>query len=135
MAHFAELNSDNVVIGVLKVENSVITDENNQEQESLGIAFLQGLFGSDKIYKQTSYNCNFRKNYARLGDKFDSTRNAFIGDQPYASWPLNETTCRYESPIPHPDPEGNEPQYYYNWDEDAYQADNSTGWVKMEWSE
>ena len=62
MAHFAELNSDNKVINILKVENVVITDENNKEQESYGVAFLKGLFGSDKIYKQTSYNCNFRKN-------------------------------------------------------------------------
>jgi len=130
MAHFAELNSDNKVIGILKVENAVITDENNQEQESLGITFLQGLFGSDKIYKQTSYNSNFRKNYAGLGDTYDTTRDAFICDQPFASWALNESTCRYEPPIPHPDPEGTEPEYFYDWDEDAYQADNSTGWVK-----
>ena len=131
MAHFAELNSNNVVINVFKVENVVITDENNEENESLGIAFLQGLFGSDKIYKQTSFNCNFRKNYARIGDIFDSSRNAFISNQPFPSWSLNETSCRYEPPIPHPDPNGTEPEYFYNWDEDAYQADNSTGWVKI----
>tara|TARA_R100001086_G_scaffold204402_1_gene120314 strand:- start:585 stop:989 length:405 start_codon:yes stop_codon:yes gene_type:complete len=131
MAHFAELNSDNKVINVIKVENAVITDENNKEQESYGVAFLKGLFGSDKIYKQTSYNCNFRKNYARIGDTYDATKDAFICDQPFASWSLDETTCRYEPPIPHPDPDGNEPQYFYNWDEDAYQADNSTGWVKI----
>ena len=130
MAHFAELNSSNVVINVLKVENVVITDENNKEQESLGIDFLKGLFGSNKIYKQTSFNCNFRKNYARIGDTYDSSRNAFITDQPFPSWPLNETTCRYEPPIPHPDPEGTDLDHYYDWDEDAYQADNSTGWVK-----
>ena len=88
MAHFAELNSSNIVINVLKVENVVITDENNKEQESYGIAFLKGLFGSDKIYKQTSYNCNFRKNYARIGDTYDTTRDAFITNQPFPSWPL-----------------------------------------------
>ena len=106
MAHFAELNSENKVIGVLKVENTVILDENNQEQESLGIAFLQGLFGSDKIYKQTSYLGNIRKNYARFGDT-------------------------YNPPITHPDPEGTDTEHYYDWDEDAYQSDNSTGWVKI----
>tara|TARA_Y100000592_G_scaffold24112_1_gene37679 strand:+ start:2230 stop:2634 length:405 start_codon:yes stop_codon:yes gene_type:complete len=131
MAHFAELNSNNVVINVFKVENVVIIDENDEEKESLGIAFLQGLFGSDKIYKQTSFNCNFRKNYARIGDIFDSSRNAFISNQPFPSWSLNEASCRYEPPIPHPDPNGTEPEYFYSWDEDAYQADNSTGWVKI----
>ena len=85
MAHFAELNSDNKVIGVFKVENAVITDENNQEQESLGVDFLKGLFGSDKIYKQTSYNNTIRKNYARLGDTYDSVRDAFISDKPFNS--------------------------------------------------
>ena len=131
MAHFAELNSENKVIGVLKVENTVILDENNQEQESLGIAFLQGLFGSDKIYKQTSYLGNIRKNYARFGDTYDSTRDAFINPQPYPSWPLDESTCRYNPPITHPDPEGTDTEHYYDWDEDAYQSDNSTGWVKI----
>ena len=135
MAHFAELNSDNKVIGVLKVENAVITDENNQEQESLGIDFLKGLFGSNKIYKQTSFNCNFRKNYARIGSTYDSTRDAFINPQPFPSWPLDESTCRYNPPITHPDPEGTDTEHYYAWDEDAHQADNSTGWIKIPYSE
>ena len=129
MAHFAELNSENKVIGVLKVENAVILDENNQEQESLGIDFLKGLFGSDKIYKQTSYNSNIRKNYARVGDTYDSTRDAFICDQPYPSWSLNESTCQYEPPIPHPDPDGKEPEYYYDWDEE------NLSWVKKVYTE
>lgn len=129
MAHFAELNSDNKVIGVLKVENAVITDENNQEQESLGIDFLKSLFGSDKIYKQTSYNNTIRKNYARLGDTYDSVRDAFISDKPFNSWVLNEETCRYESPVPHPDPDGSEPGFIYNWDEE-----NIT-WVKEVYTE
>ena len=124
MAHFAELNSKNKVIGVLKVENAVILDENNQEQESLGIDFLKGLFGSDKIYKQTSFNRNFRKNYAKIGDTYDLSRDAFITNQPFPSWILNESTCQYESPIPHPDPDGTEPEYYYDWDEE------NLSWVK-----
>tara|TARA_Y100000361_G_C10986022_1_gene251604 strand:- start:140 stop:532 length:393 start_codon:yes stop_codon:yes gene_type:complete len=129
MAHFAELNSDNKVIGVFKVENAVITDENNQEQESLGIDFLKGLFGSDKIYKQTSYNNTIRKNYARLGDTYDSVRDAFISDKPYNSWVLNEETCRYESPVPHPDPKGLESGFIYNWNEET------VAWVKEVYNE
>lgn len=129
MAHFAELNLDNKVIDVLKVENAVITDENNQEQESLGIEFLKSLFGADKIYKQTSYNNTIRKNYARLGDTYDSARNAFISDKPFNSWILNEETCRYESPVPHPDPNGLEKGFIYNWNED------DVTWVKEVYNE
>ena len=129
MAHFAELNLENKVIAILKVENSVITDENNKEQESLGVVFLKNLFGSDKIYKQTSYNNTFRKNYARLGDTYDETRNAFISDKPFMSWILNEDTCRYESPVPHPDPNGLETGFVYNWDEE------NVTWVKEVYNE
>ena len=129
MAHFAELNSENKVIGVLKVENAVILDKNNQEQESLGIDFLKGLFGSDKIYKQTSFNRNFRKNYARLGDTYDSTRDAFYDPQPYASWTLNENTCMWEAPITYPVERTG--QDNYRWNEDAYQADNTKGWEEV----
>ena len=64
MAHFAELNENNVVTNVLVVDNSVLLDENNQESEALGIAYLQNLFGSDKKYKQRSYNKKFRNKYA-----------------------------------------------------------------------
>tara|TARA_R100000231_G_C5243636_1_gene140540 strand:- start:98 stop:490 length:393 start_codon:yes stop_codon:yes gene_type:complete len=129
MAHFAQLNSENKVIAILKVENSVITDENNKEQESLGVIFLKNLFGSDKIYKQTSYNNTFRKNYARIGDTYDETRNAFISDKPFISWILNEDTCRYESPVPHPDPNGLETGFVYNWDEE------NVTWVKEVYNE
>ena len=129
MAHFAQLNSENKVIAILKVENSVITDENNKEQESLGVVFLKNLFGSDKIYKQTSYNNTFRKNYARIGDTYDETRNAFISDKPFISWILNEDTCRYESPVPHPDPNGLETGFVYNWDEE------NVTWVKEVYNE
>ena len=129
MAHFAELNSDNKVINVLKVENVVITDKNNEEQESLGINFLKSLFGSDKVYKQTSYNNSIRKNYARLGDTYDSVRDAFISDKPFNSWVLNEETCRYESSVPHPDPNGLETGFVYNWNEET------VAWVKEVYNE
>ena len=56
MAHFAELNENNLVINVLVVDNSVLLDENNQESEALGIAYLQNLFGSDKKYIQATIN-------------------------------------------------------------------------------
>lgn len=116
MAHFAEIDSNNVVLRVVTVNNRVLLDDDGYEQESLGITFLEGLYGG--TWKQASYNGNRRKNYPAVGYSFDSTRDAFIPPQPYASWTLNETTCRWEAPSAMPD-DGNS----YEWDEDA------TSWV------
>lgn len=67
-----------------------------------------------------------RKNYAGIGFTYDATKDAFIPPQPYASWTLNETSCLWEPPIAYPD-DGK----MYRWDEAAYQADNTTGWVEI----
>jgi len=103
MAHFAELNSDNIVLRVLVVENYVIKDTHGNEQEQIGIDFLKSLLGSETIWKQTSYNGNFRKNYAGINYVFDLTRNAFISPMPPAFangdvWELNEETCVWFDP-------------------------------------
>lgn len=133
MAHFAQLDSSNVVTQVISVANEDILDDNNVEQESLGIAFCQNMFGSDTNWKQTSYNNNIRKNYAGIGYTYDSAKDAFIPPKPYPSWVLNDTTCIWECPLDMPsdagtqDSEGN--IIRYDWDDDAYQADNTTGWV------
>ena len=111
MAHFAQLNDDNEVVTVVVVANSELLDENENEQESLGITFCNRLFGG--TWKQTSYNNTFRKNFAGVGYVFDSSRNAFIPPKPYASWLLNETTCQWEAPIAMPVDE-----YFYAWNED-----------------
>ena len=97
MAHFAELDSNNVVLRVIVVNNAELLDENNVEQESLGISFCQTLFGG--TWKQTSYNGNLRKNFAGVGYSYDSSKNAFIAPQPYTSWTLNETSCQWEPPV------------------------------------
>jgi hypothetical protein len=110
VAHFAEINSENEVIRVIVVANDELLDGNGDEQESLGATFCNTLFGG--TWKQTSYNGNIRKNYAGIGFTYDSTRDAFIPPKPYASWILDETTCRWEAPIPHPD-DGQ----MYSWDE------------------
>jgi hypothetical protein len=68
-----------------------------------------------------------RKNYAGEGFAYDSTRNAFIPPQPYPSWTLNETSCMWEAPVIRPDDDN-----LYQWDEEAHQADNTTGWVLVE---
>ena len=103
MAHFAKLDKDNKVINVEVVANSVITDSNSQENEQLGINFLRELYEEPNgVWKQTSYNYNFRKNYASIGMTYDETRDAFIPVKLYDSWALNEDTCRYDPPVPEP---------------------------------
>lgn len=101
MAHFAELDSNNIVLRVLCLENSVMENEQGQRVEQLGIDFLQNLYGTNTIWSQTSYNTRagiyyvqgtnevspdqskaFRKNYAGIGYNYDLTRNAFINQKP-----------------------------------------------------
>ena len=70
---------------------------------------------------ETSINGSVRKNYAGIGDTYDLTKDAFIAPQPYASWTLDESTCRWEAPVTYPD-DGK----FYNWNEDT------TNWVEVE---
>jgi hypothetical protein len=110
MAHFAKLDESDNVIGVHVVVNDVIT-VNGVESEQAGIDFLTGLHGHT-LWKQTSYNGNFRKNYAGIGYTYDASRDAFIAPKPWASWTLNETTCYWEAPTAMPT-DGKK----YGWDE------------------
>lgn len=103
MAHFAEIDSNGVVLRVLVVPD---------EQESRGQAFLADDLGLGGTWIQTSYNARIRKNYAGIGMLYDSERDAFIAPQPYESWILNEETCHWESPVPYPT-DG----LMYAWDE------------------
>lgn len=121
MAHFAQLDESNTVIQVIVVNNDVILDENGIESEQVGIDFLRGLYGEYTNWIQTSYNGNFRKNYASSGYKYDSVKDAFIPIKQWDSWILNEDTCRWEPPVPYPD-DGQ----YYVWDESGLQ------WVLLE---
>jgi len=120
MAHFA-LIKENLVEQVIVVSNADLTDSDGNQQESLGVAFCHSLFGPDDTWVQTSYNSNIRKNYAGIGHTYDLTRDAFIAPKPYASWVLNESTCRWEAPTPYPDDDN-----AYAWDE------STTSWVKVE---
>ncbi len=110
MAHFAELDSNNIVTRVIVVHNNECLDANGQENEAVGSGFCAKLFGGN--WKQTSYNGNFRKNYAGVGYTYDSVRDAFIPPQPYPSWVLVEETCNWISPISYPT-DGKR----YAWDE------------------
>ena len=116
MAHFATIdNSTNKIINVEVVNNSVITDSDGNEQEQLGIDFLEQIHGGGGVtYKQTSYNENIRKNFAELGGTYDAVKDAFIGNKPFDSWVLNNTTCKWEAPITYPT--DGKP---YVWDEDT----------------
>ena len=81
MAHFAKLNSDNVVEQVIVVNNEVLHDDKGVEQESIGIAFCQSLFGADTNWVQTSYNGNFRGRYAGTGMTYDPIKDEFIAPE------------------------------------------------------
>ena len=113
MAHFCKLGVGNIVEEVHVVKNEVITDNTGNEQEQLGVDFLNNLYGTRDVWKQTSYNGNFRKNYAGKGYTYDQERDAFIPPKPFNSWTLNEETCLWEAPTSYPD-DGK----FYNWNEE-----------------
>jgi hypothetical protein len=112
MANFAQLDENYIVLQVNVVNNETINDLLFPESEPVGVAFLQSLFGTTTVWKQTSYNANFRKNYAGIGYTYDPVLDAFIAPQPYPSWLLNTTTCQWQAPVPYPD-DGKT----YIWDE------------------
>ena len=112
MAHFAELDENNVVLRVIVVSNADTSDVNGVEREEIGVAFCRSLFGSSTAWKQTSYNGNFRKNYAGIGYSYDASRDAFIPPKLFPSWLLNDQTCLWDAPVAYPD-DGKK----YRWDE------------------
>ena len=98
MAHFAQLDENNVVTQVIVVANEELM-EDVVESEVKGIAFCQSLFGG--IWKQTSYNGNIRKNYAGIGYTYREDIDAFVPPQPYSSWMLNGK-AQWEAPVAMP---------------------------------
>jgi|LakMenE18May11ns_1017448.scaffolds.fasta_scaffold9445533_2 hypothetical protein len=117
MAHFAKINvNTNQVVHISVVDNWNIVDGEGNEVESIGIAYLESVHGSDSnfIWRQTSYNNNMRKNYAGIGMTWDAGRNAFIPPKPFNSWTLNEDTCRWDPPTPMPN-DGK----MYSWNEET----------------
>lgn len=118
MAHYAK-----VVDG--KVTQVIVAEED----------FFDGFVDSEAgEWVQTSYNTHggvhslggtpLRKNYAGIGYSYDADKDAFIPPKPCPSWILNDDSCLWEAPLTYPT-DG----LVYKWDEDAYQADNTTGWV------
>ncbi len=97
MAHFAKLGVGNIIETVEVVSNDIAISE------QAGVDFLNNLYGTRDVWKQTSYNGNIRKNFAGIGFQYDQTRDAFIPPKPYPSWTLNEITCLWEAPVAYPD--------------------------------
>ena len=119
MAHFAKLDNNNKIVAVHPIANGVITDSDGNEQEQLGIDFLTQMYGS-KLWVQTSYNGNFRKNFAGVGFTYDKSKNVFITPQPFASWAL-DVSNDWQPPVAKPD-DGKD--YYWN--------EATTNWVEIE---
>ena len=122
MAHFAKLGPGNIILTVEPVSNNIATTE------QAGIDFLNNLYNTRDVWKQTSYNTvggvhlkggtPLRKNYAGIGYSYDQTRDAFIPPKPFNSWTLNETTCLWDPPVVYPT-DGKR----YLWNEETKQWD------------
>ena len=119
MAHFAQLDENNIVTQVIVVSNDD-TMKNGVEDENTGIQFCKNLLGQNTRWVQTSYNHNFRVRYAGIGYTYDEEHDAFIAPSPFPSWVLNTETLAYEAPVPQPE------SGMYMWDE------ATLSWVSLE---
>ena len=142
MAHFAQLDDNNVVTQVIVVDNSDTADNNGVESESIGVGFCQKLLGAETNWKQTSYNSNMRGNYAGIGYTYMSnvatlgvgSTDIFINPQPHNSWSVGVSTATWYPPTnPGDAPALTDAEIaankYYVWNESNYQADPATAWV------
>ena len=107
MAHYALLNGSTVVqviTGVHEDETQVDSDGSivGGSSEAWESFYASRPWFRNLTCKRTSYNGNYRKNYAGIGYTYDADRDAFIPPKPFASWVLNEDTCRWDSPTPYP---------------------------------
>jgi hypothetical protein len=112
MAHFAQIDENNIVQQIIVVANSDCGNLEFPDSEFIGQDFLKSI-RLNGTWKQTSYSGSFRKNYAGIEYSYDESRDSFIPIKPYDSWILNETSCRWESPIPIPNQES-----MFVWDEE-----------------
>ena len=133
MAHYAFLNADNEVI-------EVITGKDETEAAPDGFADWEAYYLTKRPgyvgCKRTSYNTNsnqhtdggtqFRGNYASIGYSYDPDNDVFLEPKPYASWIINSDTWTWKAPLDLP---ADSDEVSYTWDEDAYQEDNTTGWI------
>ena len=129
MAHYAQLDENNIVTQVIVVSNEDLKDNNGVESEDIGIAFCKKLLGAETNWKQTSYNNSIRVRYAGIGYSYNAELDAFIAPKPFASWVLNEETADWVSPVGAA-PTLTEAQVtarsYYTWDEENGEWDLTT---------
>ena len=139
MAHFARLNSDNIVIDVIVI-NDADSGGGTLDTENTGITFCQNHVGDNSsVWNQTSYTKSFRGNYAGVGFTYMTgvrtlgvaSTDIFIGQQPYPSWSLSTSVADWDPPIPKPGLTTSQmlARQDYIWNESAYQADNTVGWA------
>ena len=142
MAHFAQLDGNNLVTQVIVVSNDDTSDSGGVETESIGVAFCQKLLGASTNWKQTSYNSTIRGNYAGIGYTYMSnvatlgvgSTDIFISPQPYASWTVGVGTATWYPPAnpgdaPALTDDEKAANKYYVWNESNYTADPATAWV------
>ena len=120
MAHFAELNSSNEVLQVIVISNTDV-DANGGDESSQAETFVASIvpYGTGGVaWKQTSFNNNFRKQYAGEGYTYDASKNKFILPQPYSSWSL-DSSDDWKAPVTFPNvDEINSNPVQIFWDED-----------------
>lgn len=136
MAHYAELNENNEVIYVTYMDNEIITNENGEEDEQLGIDHLHFHHGANRRWVRTSYSGSFRGKYAGVGSIYNSDLDIFTLPQPYPSWTINATTAEWEAPIPMPEltQEQIDNNQFYRWSEEDFNLNNN-GWILTTYEE
>ena len=115
MAHFAELDENNIVTQVVVINNNELLD-GETESEAKGVEFCSTLFGHSN-WMQTSYNNNMRKQFAGIGFSYDDVNDVFISPQPYPSWSLDDNQD-WQAPTPMP-----EDDKKYSWNEETQSWD------------
>lgn len=121
MAHFAKINDQGIVEKVIAVDNDMCLDQEGHESEVIGAKYCSDILGGRWI--QTSYNGNFRKNFASKGFRYDFDLDAFIPLQPYSSWVLDQDTCRWVAPVEQPE---STDEFGYSWNEDTLTWEQTT---------
>jgi hypothetical protein len=120
MAHFAQLDEDNNVLSVVVISNGDINNLPFPQSDPVGIAFCQSLYGADTLWRQTSYNGNFRRQYAGVGGFYYPPIDVFVGPSPFPSWTFRATDATWQPPVQMPTVP---PNYIAVWNEDYLEWD------------
>ena len=141
MAHFCKINKDNLVEDIIVIDNHQLLDEDGEEQEALGLAFIKDVLKFDGQWMQCSYNNNIRGHYPADGYTYDEENDEFIPPQPYPSWTYNFETHNWECPVDYPEtpPQDQEDQgeqfdtgreeWTYVWNEEDQSWDWTLIWA------